>query len=384
MRMRLAGKCVTFICEQLKRSREWFYIWWHRYQDYGADGLRDQTRKPKVSPRAITEEIRAAILSIRDRLTRRRGAQARYRLTGAPTIRHELEILGYTPLPGLRTIERVLQRGGRTSPPFRTQPTSHSAAYPAPHVTGSNQVHQFDIVGPRYLKGSSIRYYFLVYKDVHDQTPFIGFFRGLDLDIVLAFLVQAWQRLGLPRILQVDNDHLFVGTGRWPGSLSRFVRLVLLVGIELLFIPEGEPFRNGAVENFNGWFQARLLAIPLRNPTHVRRELRALMEVCSREHVHPHLGFRTAWEVRRSLRPRTLPADFKRHLEPLPIAVGKITFMRKVRISGRVTILNMKVRVGKRWHGYYIRAVLYTRNAHLKIYHGNRLVKELDFPIRGT
>jgi hypothetical protein len=384
IRMRLAGKTITWICQQLQRGRDWFYTWWGRYQDQGADGLRDQSRAPKTSYRAIADEVRQAILTIRDRLVRQRGPQARYRLAGAPTIRHELEVLGYAPLPSLRTIGRVLQGAGRTSPAFRLEPTATTPAYPGPHARFSNHLHQFDLVGPRYLKGSRTRYYFLVYKDVYDLTPFIGFFRAPDLEVVLKFLVQAWQRLGLPQILQVDNGVLFAGTGRWPGSLDRFIRLALLVGVELVFIPEGEPFRNGSVENFNGWFQERLLAIQLHGPTQVRRELQVLMEVCFREHVHPQLGFRTSCEVRRDLHPRRLPANFQAHLQPMPVAIGKITFIRKVRRSGRITILGVKIRVGKRLSGRYLQAILYTRNAKLKIHHGHKLIKIVDFPIRGV
>lgn len=383
IRLRLAGKTVTFICALLKRSRDWFYKWWHRFQEHGTDGLYDQSRAPRTSQQ-VPLEVRRAIVAIRDRLVRRFGPKDRYRLAGAAAIQHELEVLGYTPVPSLRTIDRVLFQSGRTNSTFRVQPPAARAKYPGPCATHSNHIHQFDLVGPRYLKGSHARYYFLVYKDAYDQTPYVEFHRAPTLDTVLAFLVRAWQRLGLPRYLQTDNDRLFAGTGRWPGSINRFIRLVLLVGVELVFIPPHEPFRNGSVENFNGWFQERLLSIPLRGPAQVRRELKVLMEVCFQEHVHPHLGFRTPKEVRRSLHPQRLPANFKQHLQPLPIPTGKVTFIRKVRRSGRITVLDVKVHVSKRLKGRYVRATLYTRTAKLKIYNGRDLVKQLNFPIRGS
>ena len=382
--MWIAGTDVSSICRKVGRSREWFYKWLHRYQDQGPNGLRDRPRTPSTSPRQLSPEIREAIVRTRARLVNGRGPLARYRLAGAPTIRHELECLGYDPLPALRTIERVLQEAGQTNPPLRFQPTVASADYPGPRATASNHVHQCDLVGPRYLKGSRRRYYFLVYKDVYDQTPYIEFHRAPTLDVVLDFVVRAWQRLGLPRQLQIDNGAFFAGSGRWPGSLGRFIRLALLVGIELIFIPPGEPFRNGSVENFNGWFQERLFSIRLHRPVQVRRELQALMDVCSQEHVHPHLGYRTAQEVRRSLSPRRLPASFERHRKPMPIATGKITFIRKVRPSGRITILGVKVHVDKRKRGRYVRATLYTRTATLKIYHARKLLKEVVYPMYVT
>lgn len=384
IRLWLADKGVAEICRQLNRGKDWVYKWRARYQEHGADGLCEQSRAPLTSPWQLSPEIRRAIVASRDRLVKRRGAQARYRLAGAPTIRHDLEVLGYTPLPSLRSIERVLQRADRTWPALRLQPTCAQTHYPGPRARHSNEVHQCDLVGPRYLRGSHARYYFLVYKDAYDQTPYVEFHRAPDLDVVMSFIVRAWQRLGLPRYLQVDNGHFFAGTGRWPGSLNRFIRLALLVGVEVVFIPEGEPWWNGSAENFNGWFQARLLALRLRGPAQVRRELQALMEACYHEHLHPHLNFQTAAQVRRALTARSLPADFKRHQQPLRITVGKITFIRKVRVSGRITLLGVKVTAGKRRHGQYVRATLYTRTQTLKVYLHGRLVKQLNYPIRGS
>jgi transposase InsO family protein len=383
IRLHLAGKRVSFILETIRRSKEWFYKWLRRYQDEGVDGLRERSRAPKRSPRQWSAEVRRSILAIRDRLARRRGPQNRYRLAGAPTIQHELEGLGYDPPPSRRAIERILQQAHRTNPAFHFQPACVVSPYPGPRATHSNEVHQLDIVGPRYLTGSSTRYYFLVYKDAYDQTPYVEFHGELDLDMVLDFLVRAWQYLGLPRYLQVDNGWLFAGTGRWSASLNRFIRLALLVGIELIFIPEGEPFWNGAVENFNGWFQERLLAIRLHSSSHVRRELKVLMQVCYSEHIHPHLGFQTPAQARRSLKRRMLPANFDRHTQPLPITTGKVTFIRHVRVSGRITILGVKTRISKRLRGQYVRATLYTRTQTLKVYLHGKLIKEVKYPIRG-
>jgi hypothetical protein len=107
------------------------------------------------------------------------------------------------------------------------------------------------VVGPHYLKGRRTRYYFLVHKDACDQAVYVEFQPAPDQDDILAFLVRAWQQLDLPQILQVDNDVLVAGTGRWPRSLNRCIRLALHVGIALVFIPEGEPCRNGSAENCN-------------------------------------------------------------------------------------------------------------------------------------
>lgn len=96
IRLKQAGASVTTICQQLHRSREWFYRWWRRYTLDGPAALHEQSRSPKTRPTALSSDLRQAILSIRDRLMRRQGPRERYRLAGAPTIRYELECLGST------------------------------------------------------------------------------------------------------------------------------------------------------------------------------------------------------------------------------------------------------------------------------------------------
>jgi hypothetical protein len=382
IRLKQAGRAVSWICQHLERSREWFYKWWSRYLLEGASGLRDRSHAPKTNPRGWSNEICQAILDTRERLARRHGPRERYRLAGAPTIYHELACLGYESLPSLRTIERILQKGDRTSPVFRPQACAASSDYPIPHAKHSNQRHQVDLIGPRYLKGSQRQWFFLVYRDTYDQAVYVEFQPKPHMEAVLAFIVRAWQRLGLPDTLQADNSDLF-GLTSHPGSLNRFVRLALLVGIELTFIPEHEPWRNGSIEHFNGWLQDRLLTIPLHSPAQVRRELGAMMETCFHEHIHPNLNFQTTAQVRRNLAVRTLPHNFRRHLQPLPVAVGHVTFTRRVRTSGRITILGVRFKVGKRLAHQYVSATLYTRTMIVKIHSHGQLIKQFDFSFVG-
>lgn len=382
IRLKQAGWSVTWICHQLGRGRDWFYKWWNRYTDEGTAGLRERSRAPKTAQRIWPPDMRQAILQIRDRLARRHGPRERYRLAGAPTVRYELACLGYETLPSLRTIERVLQAGERTSPAFRPQPCAVSSDYPSRRATGSNQIHQLDLIGPRYLKGSRRQWFFLVYRDIYDQAVYVEFQPKPKMEIVLDFVVRAWQRLGLPERLQVDNSELF-GLTSHPGALSRFVRLALWVGVELTFIPQHEPWRNGSIEYFNGWLQERILSIQLRASAQVRRELAAMMTTCWEEHIHPQLNFQTTAQVRKGLATRTLPHKFEAHQQPLPVPTGRVIFIRRVRPSGRITILGIKFKIGKRFAHRYILAKLYTRTMTLKIYYHGRVLKQFAFPFVG-
>lgn len=61
----------------------------------------------------------------------------------------------------------------------------------------------------------------------------------------------------------------------------------------------------------------------------------------------------------------------------------RITFLRRVRPSGRITILGVKFKVGKRLAHQYVSAILYTRTMLIKIHSHGRLIKQFDFPFIG-
>ena len=289
-------------------------------------------------------------------------------------------MLGYSPLPSLRTIRRIITHAGLSCPPLRLSPRITRNAYPGPQARDSNHLHQIDVVGPRYLKGDSTRYYFLVCKDVFDQSIYMELVDSRSMDGVLGFLVHAWQHLGLPEKAQFDNGREFCGFGYTARFFSRVIRLCLRLGIEPVFIPKGKAQWNGSVENFNGWFQPLLLSRPFRRPYDVRRELRRLMTTVNEQHVHVKLGGHTAAQYRRRKQLRKLPADFTVE-DKLPVAVGKVTFIRLVSAQGTVRILGQSFKVGKRLKYQYVKVTIYTKYQKLKVYAKGKLIKEFPYPL---
>jgi transposase InsO family protein len=380
--LRLAGETIESISSTLKRTRQWFHKWWQRYLTAGPGGLYDLTRANQRVVNRVSPHLERTILSVRRRLEARATPQTRYALVGAPSIRQELEALQLTLLPSLRTIERVLQRASLTSPPLRLARRLAHSAYPGPKAHDSNQLHQVDVVGPRYLSGDRTTYYFLVCKDVFDQAVYIEFVSSRKADHILTFLVHAWQRLGLPEKVQFDNGREFCGWGRWPRPLSRVIRLSLRLGVEPVFIPEGRPQHNGSVEHFTGWFQPLLLGHRFRTPAQVRREVARLMDTVNGRHVHPQLGYQTPAQYRRAKRVRRRPANCALDGQPIPLAAGKITCIRLVSAQGDITVLGENVRVSKRLKFQDVRATLTTDNQTLKVYYNGRLAHRLSYKLR--
>jgi putative transposase len=379
--LRLSGRSVKSICSALGRSEFWFHKWWRRYLESGAEGLYDLTRANHQVAQRIPPELERTILSIRRRLQAHATPATRYSLIGADAIRAELKALSVRPLPGRRTIERVLQRNGLTAPRVRLAPLLPRQKYPGPQARASNQLHEVDLVGPIYLKGSGHRYYIWVGKDAFDGAVCLRLACSRRMDEVLGFLGECWKDLGRPAQVQLDNARELSGWGPAARTLSRVIRLCLRFGVSPVFIPVGEPQFNGSVEHFNGWFQEPLLQRRFHRPGDLRRELARLQEAVNTQHVHPRLGGQTPAQHRRGLRLQKLPKSFVVPTERLPLAAGRVTFIRRVSAAGTVTVLSQSFRVGKKHRGLYLQMVVDTGRGRLTAYLNGRVLKRWPYTL---
>lgn len=379
IQMRLAGQSVEHTCQVLGRSHEWFHHWWRRYQAMGVDGLFDLTRARYQPPR-IPPELERTILGIRRRLESEYHPRTRYSLIGASAILAELKALHVRPLPCERTIERVLQRGGVTVPRVHLAHYLSKQEYPTPPVQHSNQRHLVDLVGPIYLKGQRQRYYIFVCRDAFDGAVCLKLGRSRRMEAVLAFLGDCWKTLGRPEEVQFDNAREIAGWGPAARYLSRVIRLCLRFEVEAVFIPPAQPQRQGGVEWFNGWFQPRLLQRHYTCVQALKRELQRLQDTVNTQHVQRRLGGLTPEQHRRKQKLQRLPARFEIPLDPLPIAAGRVTFIRQVTPSGTVHLLGLTFKVGKRLKGQYVKVVIDTQHAQLTIYVRGRVFKRWPYP----
>ena len=379
IRLRLAGTPVADICRIVGRSADWFHRWWRRYRAEGVSGLYDTTHV-SAQPRRISADLERSIVNIRQRLESPRYANTRYGLVGASAIQAELKALHIRPLPSLRTIERVLSRNGLSLPKVKLSRFVSSHTYPTPQADESNDLHQLDVVGPIHLKGKRTRFYILVCRDAFDSAICLRLARSRRMDALLIFLGECWKSLGRPARLQLDNGREFAGWGPSARSLSRLIRVCLRFGVEPVFIPPAQPQRNGGVEHFNGWFQPRLLQRRFTTAAALSRELLRLQDVVNASHPQRRLGGLTPAQYRRRRKLQRLPARFIVPTDVLPIAAGRVTFIRQVSAHGRIHLLGLTFKIGRRLKHQYLKATLDTQRRRLTFYLNGRIVKRLPYP----
>ena len=278
---------------------------------------------------------------------RRELADSDLGAVGAAAIRQELLQRGSSPLPSVRTINRILGRRGVLDSRQRTRRPPPPRGWYLPDLAGAQvELDSFDIVeglvikdGPQVevLNGVSLHGGLVASWPV--EAP-------VTTARTLAALTEHWQSVGLPAYAQFDNDPIFQGTHRWPDALGRLIRFCLSLGVVPVFVPPAEMGFQAMIESYNGWWQSRvwsrfqhpdLDALQQRSARHVqalRRHRAARMEAAP-----PRRSFPVGWKFQ----PRKRPS-------------GRLVYLRRSNGQSQVTVLGQTWSLGEVWPHRLVRA----------------------------
>jgi transposase InsO family protein len=299
--------------------------------------------------------------------------ELRYANIGAETLAYELERADITP-PSRPTIYRVLKRHGLSSPRQRkNKKRKLPDDYPWPNVEAPNDLHLLDFV-TRSIQGVG-RFYGCHLLDQARRWPFLRAEAPKSAAVVSHFLVAAWQEVGLPGGLYIDNDPVWNGGGRGQRVLSTIVRLCLLLGVEVVFTPTYTPQANPMIESFNDIWDTNFWGrTTFRDLPHLQSELAFFEHYCRHRRPLSEFDGLTADQVAPDFVPMCLPSDFDQHQHGrLPITAGKVHFIRFVSSTGTFSVLNERWQLDKkRWAAKTIRATIDTKAQQLHVYHQPR------------
>ena len=378
--LHLQGWKTSEIARKVRRSRRWVQRWIGRYEpESPTASLQDHSRAPKHISWAYPERIKR--LAIQIRVEREKGKRAKYQyaLVSAQAIYYEMRELGISPLPTPDTIHIWLKQAGRIAE--RKSRKAPNPTYPVLPCQAVNDVQELDFKGPFYLKDHSHKYYLVALRDKWSKNTALRALANKSMDAILDFLVSAWQKMGCPKRLKMDNCLDFRGSNRHPRSLSRLMRVCLDLGVQPVFIPLREPWRNGVVENLNGLLGRFLFRTQtFETEKQLHQAVQRMETTINTTHRLPALQGKTPQEFSATAKLRYLPTHYDWRTRDLRLLKGNVTFLRLVRKSGKITLTaNDKFLIGKKYKWQYVTAVVDVAKKRLKIIWQGKHLKSFDY-----
>lgn len=376
----LQGRKKSEIARRLQRSRPWVDRWIDRYRPQAPTvSLQDHSKAPKQRRCAYPEHIQRMVVQIRDARAQGKHSKYQYALVSAQAIYYELRELGISPLPSSRTIHRWLKRAGQIRE--RRSQKAPNPTYPVLPCQAVNDVQELDFKGPFYLKDHSHKYYLVALRDKWSKKTALQALANKSMDAILDFLVAAWQNLGCPRYLKMDNCLDFRGSNRHPRALSKLMRVCLDLRIHPVFIPVCEPWRNGVVENLNGLLDRFLFRThTFETEQQLHKAVHRMETTINTTHRLSTLQGKTPQEFAAHAKLRYPPADYDWQERDLRLLKGNVTFIRFVRKSGRITVTaHDKFLIGEKYKWHYVMAVVDVAKRRLNVICQGKRIRSFDY-----
>jgi len=200
---------------------------------------------------------------------------------------------------------------------------------------------------------------------------------------VASSLMRSWKAMGLPDFLQLDNELSFPGSNRHPRSPGLVIRLCLHFGVQPVFIPIGEPWRNGVIEKFNDTYNKKFFRRQwFPNYATLKRQSKNFQRFHNKHHRYSCLKGKTSLEVLRDAdhSPVTIGANTKLpKLDSVPD--GNIILIRFIRSNRLLDVFGEKFKVSKDLVYSYVKAVIVTQINSLQIYLGDDLLDTFEYQL---
>jgi hypothetical protein len=242
-------------------------------------------------------------------------------------------------------------------------------------------VHELDLKGPFYLTGNPQKHYLCALRDVAGKRVALAVIADKRMGTIMDFLQSAWSKLGLPKILQMDNGLEFRGSNRHPRAFGRLIWMCQDLGVEPLFIPPHEPWRNGVIENLNGLLDRLLLTKEtFLDLAHLQACTQELEQVINTQHHLPALDGKTPAEFAQGAVLTPLQEDYDWRSRNLRLVKGKVSFVRLVRKSGRFTLCAQdKFELGEEYQWQYVLATVDVAAHRLDVFWHGEQIRSFNF-----
>ena len=365
------GESPKEIYQSFGKGKTWFFKWLKRYKLDGKDWVNNHSCKPHQSPKRIDKIMEQTVIETRKYLEKKQYSQI-----GALAISYDLNKQGIIS-PPISTINKILRRNNLVHK--RTKYSPKGVNYPSLAITRSNYLHQLDVVGPRYLKEDG-RFYSANIIDAYDRRNSINPDRRQNRMAITKALICSWNTLGIPLYEQMDNQLPMRGSNQYPHSFGLVIRLCLYMGIQPLFIPLREPWRNGIIEHFQNVFDKMFFrAQYFKDFDCLYKKAKEFELFHNQNHRYSTLKGMTP-NQKCSGGIKLLSASF-RLPKKLVISPGYIHLVRFIRSDRVLDIFGEKYIMPGNVEHEYVWATIDTVQEKLFVYHDSKLIVEYAYPL---
>lgn len=229
---------VTQAANQYGLSRQHIYRLLARYREGGLDAVDPRSRRPNSNPRAVSDDVIIAIVTLRETLTAG-GLDA-----GPLTLQWHLGQRGL-PVPSTSTIRRILHHHGLITPQPRKRPKSSYRRFAA---SQPNECWQSDFTHWALADGTDTE----ILSWLDDCSRYLltctAYPRVTVGDVVASFTDTA-AIYGLPAATLTDNGSVY--TSRFTHGHNDFERLLNSLGVTQKNGHPGHPQTQGKIERFH-------------------------------------------------------------------------------------------------------------------------------------
>lgn len=316
------------LCRRFGVSAPTGYKWLHRFQQLGAEGLREHSRRPQHSPARTPGEMENTITKLR----------RRHPAWGARKLRQRLLDLGHRSLPSPSTITAILDRHQLLD----AKESSKHQAFKRFERAQPNELWQMDFKGDFALARG--RCYPLTIIDDHSRFALaLNACARNTKNITQNVLIQTFRRYGLPEWIICDNGSPWGSSCR--GHYTQLGVWLMRLGIGVSHSRPHHPQTNGKDERFHRTLEAEVLRYQHAD-TLIEWQLHfdAWRNIYNTQRPHESLQMKVpASRYRPSERnyPERLPA----------IEYGPEDIVRKVRHAGHIKYKGRDIHVGSAFFG---------------------------------
>jgi transposase InsO family protein len=287
---------VTAAASEYRFSRRHLHRLLARYREGGLGALEPRSRRPRTTPIATSEEVRARVIELRAQLTAD-GLDA-----GAHTIGWHLEREGHKP-PAPATISRILKQAGLVTPQPRKRPRSSYARF---EMAQPNEMWQSDFIHWQLADGTDVE----VLNWLDDHSRYLlscTAHRPVTGDDVVSVFLSLIEEYGRPASTLTDNGSVY--TSRFTGGRNAFEYVLALLGIRQKNGSPGHPQTQGKTERFHQTLQRWLAARPTAGTiAELGQQLDQFREHYNERRPHRALQRKTPGQAYRAT-PKAAPAS---------------------------------------------------------------------------